>query len=134
LCISDFSVICGITEETTNVAIIRAALEAICFQTRDILDAMNKDCGIPLTKLLVDGGMTVNSYIMQLQADLCGIPVGLYLHVLWHMLDKIISKPWKLHVFGVFALLQKATIRFVTSVRSFIHLRAITRLPVHVFS
>jgi glycerol kinase len=36
---------------------------------------MNKDCGIPLTKLLVDGGMTVNSYIMQLQADLCGIPV-----------------------------------------------------------
>ena len=107
MCIPDFSVICGITEETTNVAIIRAALEAICFQTRDILDAMNKDCGIPLTKLLVDGGMTVNSYIMQLQADLCGIPVGLYLHVLQHMLDKIISKPWKLHVFWFVCILAK---------------------------
>lgn len=97
MCIPDFSVICGITEDTTNVAIIRAALEAVCFQTRDILDAMNKDCGIPLTKLLVDGGMTVNSYVMQLQADLCGIPVGLYLHVLQHMLVTIISKMWKLH-------------------------------------
>jgi sugar (pentulose or hexulose) kinase len=43
---------------------------------------MNKDCGIPLTKLLVDGGMTVNNYMMQLQADLCGIPVGSYLRVL----------------------------------------------------
>ncbi|XP_069677093.1 glycerol kinase 3-like isoform X3 [Periplaneta americana] len=69
------SVICGITEDTTNVAIVRAALEAVCFQTRDILDAMNQDCGIPLTKLLVDGGMTSNNYVMQLQADLCGIPV-----------------------------------------------------------
>jgi glycerol kinase len=78
----DFSVICGITEDTTNVAIVRAALEAVCFQTRDILDAMNKDCGIPLTKLLVDGGMTVNNYVMQLQADLCGIPVGSYLLLL----------------------------------------------------
>jgi hypothetical protein len=81
-CDLDFSVICGITEDTTNVAIVRAALEAVCFQTRDILDAMNKDCGIPLTKLLVDGGMTVNNYVMQLQADLCGIPVGSYLHTL----------------------------------------------------
>ncbi|KDR21321.1 glycerol kinase 3-like isoform X2 [Zootermopsis nevadensis] len=69
------SVICGITEDTTDVAIVRAALEAVCFQTRDILVAMNKDCGIPLTKLLVDGGMTTNNYVMQLQADLCGIPV-----------------------------------------------------------
>jgi glycerol kinase len=81
-CVLDFSVICGITEDTTNVAIVRAALEAVCFQTRDILDAMNKDCGIPLTKLLVDGGMTVNNYVMQLQADLCGIPVGSYLRAL----------------------------------------------------
>lgn len=63
------------------MAIVRAALEAVCFQTRDILDAMNKDCGIPLTKLLVDGGMTANNYVMQLQADLCGIPVGSYLRV-----------------------------------------------------
>jgi ribulose kinase len=83
----DFSVICGTTEDMTCVTIFRAALETVCFQTRDILDAMNKDCGIPPTKLLVDGGVTVNSYIMQLQADMCGIPVGLYLHVLQHMLD-----------------------------------------------
>ncbi|XP_067007034.1 glycerol kinase 3 [Anabrus simplex] len=69
------SVICGLTEETSKGAIVKAAMEAVCFQTRDILEAMNKDCGIPLTRLLVDGGMTSNNYIMQLQADLCGIPV-----------------------------------------------------------
>lgn len=69
------SVICGLTEETSKQHIVKAAMEAVCFQTRDILEAMNRDCGISLQKLLVDGGMTVNSYIMQLQADLCGIPV-----------------------------------------------------------
>ncbi|KAG8291146.1 hypothetical protein J6590_068009 [Homalodisca vitripennis] len=69
------SLIFGISEETKKEHLVKAALEAVCFQTRDILEAMNQDCGIPLTKLLVDGGMTVNSYAMQLQADLCGIPV-----------------------------------------------------------
>lgn len=69
------SVICGLSEETTKADIVKAAMEAVCFQTRDILTAMNKDCGIPLTRLLVDGGLTVNDTIMQLQADLCGIPV-----------------------------------------------------------
>ncbi|KAL0273986.1 UNVERIFIED_CONTAM: hypothetical protein PYX00_006532 [Menopon gallinae] len=69
------SVICGLTEGTSKHHIVKAAIEAVCFQTRDILEAMNKDCGIPLQKLLVDGGMTVNNYIMQLQADLCGISV-----------------------------------------------------------
>ncbi|XP_039280634.1 glycerol kinase [Nilaparvata lugens] len=68
-------VICGITEETSKENIVKAALEAVCFQTRDILEAMNADCGIPLTRLLVDGGMTINNYVMQTQADLCGIPV-----------------------------------------------------------
>jgi len=68
-------VICGITEETHRSHIMRAAMEAICFQTRDILEAMNKDCGIPLSKLQVDGGMTKNNLLMQLQADLCGTPV-----------------------------------------------------------
>ena len=71
-----YSVICGLSEDTSQGHIVRAALEAVCFQTRDILEAMNRDCGIPLTKLLVDGGMTVNNYAMQMQADLCGIPVG----------------------------------------------------------
>ncbi|KAL1124213.1 hypothetical protein AAG570_001983, partial [Ranatra chinensis] len=68
-------ILCGLTQFTTKGHIIRAALEAICFQTRDILEAMRKDCGVPLTKLQVDGRMTSNSLLMQLQADLCGIPV-----------------------------------------------------------
>lgn len=69
-------VICGITEETQQAHIIRAALEAVCFQTRDILEAMIHDSGTRLKKLLVDGGMTINNLLMQLQADLTGITVG----------------------------------------------------------
>ncbi|KDR15118.1 glycerol kinase isoform X2 [Zootermopsis nevadensis] len=68
-------IICGLTQFTTRNHIIRAALEAVCFQTRDILEAMAKDCGHHLTKLQVDGKMTENKLLMQLQADLCGIPV-----------------------------------------------------------
>ncbi|XP_026764899.1 glycerol kinase isoform X2 [Galleria mellonella] len=68
-------IICGLTAFTTKNHIIRAALEAVCFQTRDILEAMNKDCGMPLSKLHVDGKMTSNNLLMQLQADLIGIPV-----------------------------------------------------------
>ncbi len=67
---------CGISETTSRSHIIRATLEAVCFQTRDILDAMNGDCGVPLSRLQVDGGMTANHLLMQLQADLIGIPVG----------------------------------------------------------
>ena len=69
-------VICGITEETQRSHILRAAMEAICFQTRDILEAMRKDTGLPLSELWVDGGMIKNNLLMQLQADLCGVPVG----------------------------------------------------------
>ncbi|XP_003394582.1 glycerol kinase [Bombus affinis] len=68
-------VICGITEDTQQYHIVRAALEAVCFQTRDILEAMIKDSGTKLTTLQVDGGMTVNNLLMQLQADLTGINV-----------------------------------------------------------
>ncbi|XP_063972368.1 glycerol kinase 3 [Diachasmimorpha longicaudata] len=68
-------VICGITEGTQQYHIIWAALEAVCFQTRDILEAMVKDSGTKLSALLVDGGMTVNDLLMQLQADLTGINV-----------------------------------------------------------
>ncbi|KAK9498284.1 hypothetical protein O3M35_002953 [Rhynocoris fuscipes] len=67
--------ICGITEETGRTHILRATLEALCFQTRDILEAMNKDCGIPLNKLQVDGGAIKNNLLMQLKADICGIPI-----------------------------------------------------------
>lgn len=74
-----YSVICGLTEETTKNHVVKAALEAVCFQTTDIIEAMNKDCGgAPLTKLLVDGGMAANNYLMQLQADLSGVPVSRY--------------------------------------------------------
>ncbi|GLH10892.1 Putative ribulose kinase [Gryllus bimaculatus] len=69
------SVICGLTEETPKAAIVKAAMEAVCFQTRDIMDVMNQECGIPLRTLLVDGGMTANNLIMQMQSDLCGVPV-----------------------------------------------------------
>ncbi|XP_008210664.1 glycerol kinase isoform X2 [Nasonia vitripennis] len=68
-------VICGLTAFSTKDHIIRASLEAVCFQTRDILEAMFKDCGFPLTKLYTDGKMSVNSLLMQLQADISGVPV-----------------------------------------------------------
>ncbi|XP_063910041.1 glycerol kinase 2 [Zophobas morio] len=67
--------IVGITEDTNSSHIIRATLDAVCFQTRDILEAMNKDYGSTLTQLQVDGGMTANSLLMQLQADLTGVTV-----------------------------------------------------------
>ena len=56
--------------------IARATLEAVCFQTREVLEAMNKDSGVALTTLKVDGGMSVNNLLLQLQADLLGISVG----------------------------------------------------------
>ncbi|OAD59069.1 Putative glycerol kinase 3, partial [Eufriesea mexicana] len=68
-------IICGLTTFTTKEHIIRASLEAVCFQTRDILEAMYKDCGFPLTKLNTDGKMSTNNLLMQLQADLSGMPV-----------------------------------------------------------
>lgn len=71
-----FSVICGITEDTNSSHIIKAALQAVCFQTRDVLEAMKEDTGFSLTELLVDGAMTGNSLLMQMQANICGIPVG----------------------------------------------------------
>jgi glycerol kinase len=50
-------------------------LEATAFQTREVLDAMNTDAGIPLTALKVDGGMVSNELLMQFQADVLGVPV-----------------------------------------------------------
>ncbi|KAM9455160.1 glycerol kinase 3 isoform 2-T2 [Clarias gariepinus] len=68
-------IICGLTQFTNRSHLAFAALEAVCFQTREILDAMNQDSGIPLTQLQVDGGMTLNRLLMQLQADILCIPV-----------------------------------------------------------
>jgi len=53
----------------------RAALEAACYQSRDVIEAMQADCGHTFPDLRVDGGMTRNDFLLQLQADLLGIPV-----------------------------------------------------------
>ena len=67
--------IVGLSRFNTKGHLARATLEAICFQTRDILDAMTIDSGVKLAVLKVDGGATVNDTLMQLQADVLGVPV-----------------------------------------------------------
>jgi len=68
-------VIVGLTRYVTAAHLARAALEATAFQTREVLDAANHDCGVPLKELRVDGGMTANNLLLQFQADILGIPV-----------------------------------------------------------
>ncbi|WP_448542003.1 glycerol kinase GlpK [Roseiflexus sp.] len=68
-------VIVGLTRYITKNHICRAALEATAYQTREVLDAMNKDSGVDLTALKVDGGMVFNNTLMQFQADILGVPV-----------------------------------------------------------
>ena len=68
-------VIVGLTRYVNRAHIVRAALESICYQTREVLDAMNADSGVPLQQLKVDGGATVNNFLMQLQADILGVEV-----------------------------------------------------------
>jgi glycerol kinase len=67
--------IVGLSRFHTKAHLARATLEAICFQTRDVLDAMVKDSGVHLTALKVDGGATANDLLMQLQADILGVRV-----------------------------------------------------------
>ena len=68
-------VICGITRGTTAAHIARAALEGIAFQTMDIVGAMEKDAGVRLAELKVDGGASRNNLMMQFQADILGTSV-----------------------------------------------------------
>src|SRR4030081_2232269 len=65
----------GITQHTQRGHIARATLEATCFQTKAILDAMEKDSGPKLDELAVDGGMSNSDLCMQTQADIIGISV-----------------------------------------------------------
>ena len=65
----------GLTRYVNKGHIARAALEAIAFQTRDVVDAVNADAGIDLTELRVDGGATANDTLLQFQADILGVPV-----------------------------------------------------------
>ena len=67
--------IIGITRGTTRAHIARATLEAIAFQVADVLRAMVSDAGSPVTELKVDGGAAGNDLLLQLQADLLGVPV-----------------------------------------------------------
>jgi glycerol kinase len=68
-------VFAGLTRYVTAGHIARATLEATAYQSREIVEAMNQDSGVPLESLKVDGGMVANDLLMQFQADLLGVPV-----------------------------------------------------------
>lgn len=67
--------IVGLTRGSTRAHIVRAALESVAYQTRDVVEAMRADSGIGLQTLRVDGGMVRNDFLMQYQADVLGVPV-----------------------------------------------------------
>ncbi|MDR1136696.1 MAG: glycerol kinase, partial [Synergistaceae bacterium] len=68
-------IIAGLTRYVRKEHIIRATLESICYQTRDVVEAMNKDSGVPLAELKVDGGAVKNNLLMQTQSDIIGAKV-----------------------------------------------------------
>ncbi|MGD7043768.1 glycerol kinase GlpK [Jeotgalibacillus proteolyticus] len=65
----------GLTRGTSKEHFIRATLESLAYQTKDVLDAMEKDSGIKLNRLRVDGGMVKNDFLMQFQSDMLRVPV-----------------------------------------------------------
>jgi glycerol kinase len=65
-------VITGLTRATGKAQVVRAALESIAFQTKELIDAMEADSGEPIRELRVDGGASVNNFLMQFQADILG--------------------------------------------------------------
>jgi len=67
--------IVGLTRGTTRAHLARAALESIAWQTQDVVSAMQRDAGVPLVQLKVDGGASRNDFLMQFQADLLQVPV-----------------------------------------------------------
>ena len=67
--------IVGLTRGTGRAHLVRAALEAIAYQTRDVLEAVSADLSVPLKGLRVDGGGAANDFLMQFQADILGLPV-----------------------------------------------------------
>lgn len=68
-------IVAGLTRYATKGHLARAALEAVAYQTRDVLEAMERDAGTPIGALKVDGGMTANQLFLQFQADVLGVPV-----------------------------------------------------------
>jgi glycerol kinase len=67
--------ITGITRGTTRAHLVRAALESMCYQTRDVVEAMEQASGISLKEIRADGGAVVNSFLMQFQSDILNVPV-----------------------------------------------------------
>jgi glycerol kinase len=67
--------ILGITRGTTSNHIVRAALESMCYRTRDVVDIMTRDSGLSIPELKVDGGATANAFLCQFQADILGVDV-----------------------------------------------------------
>jgi glycerol kinase len=83
--------IVGLTRGSNRAHLVRATLEAIAYQTRDVVEAMSRDAGLSLTALRVDGGATRNNWLMQFQADmLAGLAVGY-----WQSVGQI-SQQWAL--------------------------------------
>jgi glycerol kinase len=68
--------IVGLSRFNTNAHLARATLESICYQSRDVAEAMEKDSGVTLEVLKVDGGVTANELCMQIQADVLGVEVS----------------------------------------------------------
>ncbi|HLQ36419.1 MAG TPA: FGGY-family carbohydrate kinase, partial [Planctomycetota bacterium] len=68
-------VIVGLTRNTTIAHIARAAVEAMAYQTRDVLEVMQLESRLPLSTLKVDGGASANAMLLQFQADLLAVPV-----------------------------------------------------------
>ena len=65
----------GLTRGANRCHIVRAAVESMAYQTYDVLHAMEQDAGIPLAELRVDGGAAANSFLLQFQSDITGVPV-----------------------------------------------------------
>ena len=65
----------GLTRGTSRAHVVRATLESIAYQTRDVVDCMGADAGLALDRLRVDGGAAANDFLMQFQADVLGVPV-----------------------------------------------------------
>lgn len=68
--------IVGLTRGTTRAHLARAILEAMCYQTRDVVEAMERDSGIKLKELRCDGGASVNTFLMQFQSDILGVAIN----------------------------------------------------------
>jgi glycerol kinase len=66
---------CGLTRGTTRAHLVRAALESIAYQSRDLVEAMERESGVRVRALRVDGGASLNAFLMQFQADLLGIRI-----------------------------------------------------------